>query len=78
MSVYSDLFYNSTLKAVITADDSDEVKLLGKLSRFLPNDRNVNAGVIFIDVKGKNEKSNDSPSWYNDCEANSVSLHHVN
>lgn len=75
MGLYSELFYDGDLKAMVNTDDSEEIKLLHKLSRILPNngERDENAGVIFFGVKGRNERCADSPSWYNVEEADSVS-----
>lgn len=65
---------------MLSGKDSAEVKLLKKLSPILPNHgkRDVTTGIIFIEVKGKNEKCADSPSWFNSMEASAVSSCHVN
>lgn len=76
MNVHSKMFYDNDLKAIISDVDSDDSIVLKKLSPILPNhgNRNVTEGVIFIGVKGKNARSNESPSWFNEEEADAVSI----
>lgn len=76
MTIYSDLFYDSDLKAMVNDVDSAEVELVKKLRPiFLQEQENVTTqGVIFIGVEGKSQQCSDSPSWFNAAEANNVSL----
>lgn len=70
MNVYSELSYDNGLKAMVNDVDSDEAQTLKQLRPILPTEEQ---GVIFIGVEGKNEKGNDSPSWFNEQEVTSVS-----
>ncbi|KAG4074469.1 hypothetical protein HA402_015758 [Bradysia odoriphaga] len=70
LNVYSDLFYDASLKAMISEVDSEDAKVLNSLIRILPN--NKANGVVFIGVNGKNVKDADSPSWCNKEEAETI------
>lgn len=75
MNVYSKLFYDDDLKAMVNDDDSQESTILKHLATFLPNhgERSVTQGIIFYGVEGKSESCVDSPSWLNNAEAKHVS-----
>lgn len=69
------MFYDSDLKAMIDSTTSDEAQILNRLQVILPVDVQPNThGVIFVNVEGSNKKNDDSPSWYNCEEADSVSM----
>ncbi|KAJ6650187.1 putative RNA helicase armi, partial [Pseudolycoriella hygida] len=74
LSIYSELFYDKDLKAMVNDVDSEEAQILRKLKSILPNEelRNVSHGVVFIGVEGKSQRCMDSPSWLNKAEANNV------
>lgn len=74
MAVYSERFYDNDLKAMVNDVNSDDAKILSELRPILPTDRKITQGVIFIGVKGRNEKGEESPSWFNVEEADSVSI----
>ncbi|KAJ6615439.1 putative RNA helicase armi, partial [Pseudolycoriella hygida] len=71
MQVYNKLFYDNDLVGMLNGVDSEEAKILRKLSPVLPNHgaRHNTEGVCFIGVKGENLKCSESPSWYNMEEA---------
>lgn len=73
MNVYNELFYDNDLKPMIDVN-GDDGQLLKRLRRLLPNNRNDTEGVIFCNVKGKNQRNDDSPSWFNLEEAKKVSV----
>lgn len=75
MSIYSDLFYDSDLKAMVNDVDSVEVELVKRLRPIYlhPEQEHNTHGVIFIGVEGKSQQCADSPSWFNAAEANNVS-----
>lgn len=75
MSVYSDLFYDSDLQAMVNDVDSTEAALVRRLRPIFlhPEQDNATQGVIFIGVEGKCQQCADSPSWFNAAEANNVS-----
>ncbi|XP_037040158.1 probable RNA helicase armi [Bradysia coprophila] len=74
MSIYSELFYDSDLKAMVNDVDSIEAELVKRLRPIFlhPEQENVTQGVIFIGVQGKSQQCADSPSWFNAAEANNV------
>lgn len=74
MKVYSQLFYDDDLKAMVNDSDSKESEILKALAPILPNhgERDVTQGIIFYGVEGKSESCMDSPSWLNNAEAKHV------
>lgn len=76
LNVYSQLFYKNELEAEVNEEDSNEIKLLHSIdsilwNRHLPNEK---CGVFFINVNGRNLRTADSSSWFNDEEASRVFL----
>lgn len=60
---------------MINATTGDDAQLLNRLQVILPDEVRPNThGVIFVNVEGSNKKNDDSPSWYNTEEANSVRM----
>lgn len=74
MNVYSDLFYDKDLKAMVNDTHSDEAEILKQLQPILPNEetRAVTQGLIFVGVEGRSQQCAESPSWLNRAEANNV------
>ncbi|XP_076751780.1 putative RNA helicase armitage isoform X1 [Xylocopa sonorina] len=75
LELSSSLFYDSELKAQISAKKSKEAKLLQTLACELPERKGSPPAIIFHGINGENCKDNDSPSWYNPEEATQVYLY---
>lgn len=75
MNVYSELFYDKDLKAMVNDVDSVEAEIVKRVRPILSQDENGNMthGVFFVGVEGRSQKCADSPSWLNKAEANNVS-----
>lgn len=75
MKVYSELFYDKDLKAMVNDVDTVEAEIVKRLRPILPNEegRDITHGLIFVGVEGRSQKCADSPSWLNKAEANNVS-----
>lgn len=71
LSSYSDLFYDSELIPTISAKNSEEQIILGKLQNGLFN-MNNGYGVHFIGIRGQEERTADSTSWRNPQETQKV------
>lgn len=70
------MFYNSKLESMISPEDSSEIRFLQNIHDKLPNldTRNPLCGVYFWGIRGENQQTVDSPSWYNSSEAKTVFL----
>lgn len=75
LNVYSELFYDKDLKAMVSDVDSVEAEAIKRLQQILPDEeyRSQTQGVIFVGVEGRSQRCADSPSWLNKAEANNVS-----
>ncbi|XP_017761861.1 PREDICTED: probable RNA helicase armi [Eufriesea mexicana] len=78
LELSSSLFYDSELKAQISATKSKEAKLLQTLATELPKRKGAPPAIIFHGVNGENCKDDDNPSWYNLEEATQVYLYLIN
>ncbi|XP_017098486.2 probable RNA helicase armi [Drosophila bipectinata] len=76
MSIYSKLFYDNELVAMVDEKNSREAKqLAGLLKVFEPNvDMPKSHGTYFYGITGENMQESDSPSWYNPAEARELFL----
>lgn len=76
LHLYSQLSYDNELEAEVNDEDSHEIKLLQSIDSILWNRQiaNVKCGVFFVNVNGRNLRTLDSSSWYNDEEASRVFL----
>lgn len=78
LDAYNKLSYESKLIATITAENSDEHKLLAKVQGGISKKSKLkhvpNHGVYFIGVEGKDEQTADTTSWRNPQEYLEVSL----
>lgn len=74
LNVYSQLFYDNDLEPEIKDDDSCEIGILNSIESILWNRNTANkkCGAFFINVNGKNMKSFESSSWYNNDEASRI------
>lgn len=71
LHIYSELFYDNELEAEIDEENSHEIKLLQSIDELLWN-RNIankKCAVYFVNVNGRNLRTPDSSSWFNDEEA---------
>lgn len=71
LHIYSELFYSNELESEVNEENSHEIKLLQSIDDLLWN-RHIatkNCGVFFVNVNGKNLRTPDSSSWFNDEEA---------
>ncbi|XP_054735620.1 probable RNA helicase armi [Anastrepha obliqua] len=76
LNVYSELFYDSELRAMINENDSREADMLKNLDALLPasEKRPKSHGVFFYGTRSENKQEADSPSWFNPLEARNVFL----
>lgn len=76
LSAYSNLSYDSKLIANVSAEDSDEQRILEKfqsiVDRKLISKHTPKYGVYFMGVRGVDEKPSNSTSWRNLSEINKV------
>lgn len=74
LGLYSELFYDSSLIACVSAEDSNESAFLDHVIDALPVKSNQTPpyGFFFYGVNGVNKQSPDSPSWFNPAETKSV------
>lgn len=61
---------------MVSIENSPEIELLKRLGDKLPNPetREPLCGVFFWGIRGENQQTSDSPSWYNSAEAKTVFL----
>ncbi|XP_067646024.1 probable RNA helicase armi [Eurosta solidaginis] len=76
LNVYSELFYDSELRPMVSEKDSREVEMLLKLDALLPpsDKRPKTHGIFFYGTRSENKQESDSPSWFNPLEARNVFL----
>lgn len=76
LHVYSHLYYDNELEAEVDEEDSKEIKLLQSIDSILWNRNlpNKKCGIFFINVDGRNLRTLESSSWFNDEEASRVFL----
>jgi RNA helicase armi len=76
LHVYSHLFYDNQLEAEVNEENSQERKVLQSLSSCLWNRQiaDEKTGVFFVNVNGRNLRTPESSSWFNDEEASRVFL----
>lgn len=77
LGIYNKLFYDDELEGEISEDESPELDLLNKIQSILWNRGTADpkCGVYFINVgMGRNERSPESCSWYNNDEASRLYL----
>ncbi|XP_017472706.1 PREDICTED: probable RNA helicase armi [Rhagoletis zephyria] len=76
LNVYSELFYDSELRAMVNEKDSREAEMLKKLDVLLPTSekRPKSHGIFFYGTRSENKQESDSPSWFNPLEARNVFL----
>lgn len=74
LNVYSHLFYNNDLEAEVNDENSREIDILKSIDSILWNRETANkkCGAYFVNVAGKNLKTFDSSSWFNNEEASSI------
>lgn len=71
LHIYSELYYNKELESEVNEEDSREIKLLQSIDELLWNRQiaNKKCAVFFVNVNGRNLRTPDSSSWFNDEEA---------
>ncbi|XP_011181734.2 probable RNA helicase armi isoform X1 [Zeugodacus cucurbitae] len=76
LNVYSELFYDSELRAMVNEKNSREADMLKKLDVLLPvsEKRPKTHGIFFYGTRSENKQESDSPSWFNPLEARNVFL----
>lgn len=74
LNIYSHLFYNNDLEAEVNDLDSREIGILKSIDSILWNKdiANKNCGAYFVNVNGRNLKTFDSSSWFNNEEASNI------
>ncbi|CAG9802598.1 unnamed protein product [Chironomus riparius] len=74
LNVYSHLFYNNDLEAEVNDEKSPEMNILKSIDSLLWNRNTANkkCGAFFVNVSGRNLKTSDSSSWFNNEEASRI------
>lgn len=77
LGIYNKLYYRDELEAQVSDEESPEMQLLKSIDSILWNRENADrkCGVYFINVSnGRNERTQESSSWFNNEEASRIFL----
>lgn len=74
LTVPSEMFYDSALKADLNESEPWVVKALEVVNEVFDKGDSKTGGIYVYGIKGINQRAQDSPSWYNPQEASMVAL----